>query len=78
MTELKRCPFCNGEASLYCEEHTFHHHPILVYCAICDTCGASSRSKSINKLLVLPAEHWDNPASRQVEEWWNTRTEKGS
>ncbi len=78
LADLKPCPFCGDEASLCCEEHVIHNRHYLYYFVVCESCGASSRINSIDKLLVFPAEQWDNAASRRAEECWNNRNEKGS
>lgn len=69
MTELKRCPFCGGEACI--QEHVFvgkrRNAKDIVYMSIwgvvCQDC--------------LCETNWENFSKEEVAEAWNRRAEHG-
>ena len=59
MEELKKCPFCGGEAILKVN-HGFNREVISAF-AYCEECGANTRSYALGKTAQ---EAWN----RRVEE----------
>ena len=58
--ELKPCPFCGGEASLYVYEGV---------CVICPTCGA----RTITERDLLTSKNVAGNATKSVIKKWNRR-----
>ena len=66
MTELKRCPFCGGDASLH-SNYSEKAGCYYIY-AKCPDCYA--RGKSVKSIDPVSAE-----AGEEAISAWNTRTE---
>lgn len=67
MEELKKCPFCGDEATLY---YRGAKYGFIVY-AKCDFCGAQSRV--FNSQNNPEDEDWRNVACRKATKAWNRR-----
>ena len=70
MTQLKKCPFCDGKALLtrsYSAKKEWFY--AFVFCTECGSRGRSFRS------FDDPAEHWeDNDAALGAVRTWNMRS----
>ena len=61
MTELRKCPFCGGEAEIYVSDVTDR---AIVYCTVCDA------QISIDKMSKKQSKHGTSVLVR----WQNDRT----
>lgn len=67
MEELRRCPFCGGEADIW---ENFGRNGYFTFCE-CSTCSARSKSFSLGRDLP---EDWGNTiAARRATFAWNRR-----
>ena len=73
MSELARCPFCGGQATLCYESKVVRHETFLFYFVACDSCGASTRAECVSKEVLFDDEEWNNPAAKRAEAQWNQR-----
>lgn len=69
MTEIKPCPFCGGEATLYANwSPNANAFFVNCKCTVCDSSGKGYKSKDD------PAEqNWENYACEQAVRLWNSR-----
>lgn len=67
MDDLKQCPFCGGETTLWSNYGKFGY---FVYCK-CDVCDATSRTFTIGD--SLPEDWEEMTASRKAIGAWNRR-----
>lgn len=80
MTELKQCPFCSGEASIYHGDSTDGYIKGTRYVdAFCGWCGASIREKKEDEVI----KKWNtrhNPwhTGTPTEEGWYLTSTKAS
>lgn len=74
--DIKNCPFCGGEANLFCEfkiedpNDEYSPNGYFVKCE-CETCGA--RGKEFISLENPADVKWDNMACRDAIKAWNMR-----
>ncbi|MBO6266798.1 MAG: Lar family restriction alleviation protein [Synergistaceae bacterium] len=71
MGELKRCPFCGGEADVYSRGGRYG---VMVYVK-CERCDAQTRVKSA-KGSSKDKGFWDQLAVHELENLWNMRVDK--
>ena len=72
MAELKRCPFCNGDAFIYIQKSRYNN-----FCFVqCDTCSARSRVARTGYDEFEDA-FFESDACDRVVRAWNRRAEDG-
>jgi Lar family restriction alleviation protein len=64
MEELKKCPFCGGEAEMNVNVGIYGYTPDI-YCAICKCCGAKIEmvSDNYNDLSTAVIDAWNRRVS---------------
>ena len=69
MMEIKKCPFCGGEANLYCNYSTRHRrYFVFVQCCVCHAQSGSRCSYDHPK-----HDGWENDVCYEVIASWNNR-----
>lgn len=71
MEELKKCPFCGGEASIV-NSYSVHRKRIFVYVR-CDVCNSQGKTYTTSTKKEMGE---NNPANKYAVNAWNLRNER--
>lgn len=72
--DLKPCPFCAGEASLW---RNVGRYGLFGYVQ-CDVCGARTKPQKIEHMREFESEEsfWNQPGYKAAGNAWNTRKKR--
>lgn len=75
--ELKRCPFCGGEADVWWEAGRGKWSDRFFYKVKCNMCGVEGKAFAFfhDGDLSGTNEEWNNNAYRSAVAFWNSRHE---
>lgn len=83
MIELKPCPFCGGEAAVFCERKSDYPYMMIpvfaVKCSVgCEKCGIYFRQNSVISRAEYIAPVTNRDRYEEAVEAWNRRATNGS
>lgn len=78
MIELKSCPFCGGEAAVFCERKSDYPYMMIpvfaVKCSVgCEKCGIYFRQNSVISRAEYRAPVTNRDRYEEAVEAWNRR-----